>query len=75
MLLGRSWEVGEKVGRVNGYRELAPHNSGKSIHTNKFKPWNLLAYVALSEKQLAEKFEKYLKGGSGRAFAKRHLER
>jgi putative endonuclease len=54
---------------------LAQHNSGKSIHTNKFKPWNLLAYVALPEKQLAEKFEKYLKSGSGRAFTKRHLER
>jgi putative endonuclease len=54
---------------------LAQHNSGKSIHTNKFKPWNLLAYVALPEKQLGEKFEKYLKSGSGRAFTKRHLER
>jgi putative endonuclease len=52
---------------------LAQHNSGKSVHTNKFKPWNLLAYVALPEKQLADTFEKYLKSGSGRAFAKRHL--
>jgi predicted GIY-YIG superfamily endonuclease len=65
----------KKFRRVNGYRELAQHNSGKSIHANKFKPWNLLAYVALPEKQLAEKVEKYLKSGSGRALAKRHLQR
>jgi predicted GIY-YIG superfamily endonuclease len=52
---------------------LSEHNAGKSIHTNKFKPWELAAYVALPEKQLAEKFEKYLKSGSGRAFAKRHM--
>jgi putative endonuclease len=25
-------------------RRLAEHNSGKSIHTNKFKPWKLEAY-------------------------------
>jgi len=54
-------------------RRLAEHNSGKSIHTNKFKPWDLLAYVALPEKHLAEQFERYLKSGSGRAFANKHL--
>jgi putative endonuclease len=55
-------------------KRLAQHNSGKSIHTNKFKPWKLAVYVALPHKELADKFEKYLKTGSGRAFAKRHLE-
>jgi len=54
-------------------RRLAEHNAGKSIHTNKFKPWELSAYVALPEKQVAEKLEGYLKSGSGRAFSKRHL--
>ena len=52
---------------------LAEPNAGKSIHTNKFKPWNMMAYVALPEKLLAEEFERYLKSGSGRAFAKRAL--
>jgi putative endonuclease len=51
----------------------AEHNSGKSIHTNKFRPWDLTAYIALPEKLLAEKLEDYLKSGSGRAFAKSHL--
>jgi putative endonuclease len=54
-------------------KRLAEHNAGKSIHTNKFKPWNLMAYVALADKLLAETFERYLKTGSGRAFVKRHL--
>jgi putative endonuclease len=67
-------EAEKKFLRVNGCRELAQHNSGKPIHTNKFKPWNLMAYVTLREKPLAEGFENYLKSGSGRAFAKRHLE-
>jgi putative endonuclease len=52
---------------------LAQHNAGRSIHTNKFKPWNLVAYVALPEKGHAETFERYLKTGSGHAFAKRHF--
>jgi putative endonuclease len=52
---------------------LEQHNSGRSTHTNKFKPWKLEVYVALQHKELAENFEKYLKTGSGRAFAKRHL--
>jgi putative endonuclease len=55
-------------------KRLAEHNAGKSTHTNKFKPWDLVTYVALPERHLAERFERYLKSGSGRAFAKRHLE-
>jgi putative endonuclease len=39
-------------------RRLAEHNAGKSIHTNKFEPWVLNAYIALPEKHLAEQFEK-----------------
>ncbi|HEV2522415.1 MAG TPA: GIY-YIG nuclease family protein [Candidatus Acidoferrales bacterium] len=54
-------------------KRLAEHNAGKSVHTNKFKPWDPTAYVALPEKYLAEKFKRYLESGSGRAFANRHL--
>jgi putative endonuclease len=62
------------VGSTGDLRKrLGEHNSGKSIHTNKFKPWELMSYVALPEKYVAEQFERYLKTGSGRAFAKRHL--
>ncbi len=62
------------IGSTHDLRSrLAQHNAGKSSHTNKFEPWNLLAYVALPQKELAEKFGKYLKGGSGRAFAAKHF--
>jgi hypothetical protein len=33
----------------------------------------LMAYIAMPEKHLAEELERYLKSGSGRAFANRHL--
>ena len=64
------------VGSTEDLRKrLAQHNSGKSIHSNKFKPWALEAYVAFRDKELADNFERYLKSGSGRAFARRHLQR
>jgi putative endonuclease len=46
-------------------RRLAEHNTGKSIHTNKFRPWNLVTYTAFVNKSRAEKFEAYLKTSSG----------
>jgi predicted GIY-YIG superfamily endonuclease len=52
---------------------LKVHNSGGSIHTNKFKPWKLKNYFAFDEKQKAQKFEIYLKTQSGRAFCKKHF--
>lgn len=32
---------------------LAQYNAGKSIHTNRFKPWGLAAYIALPTKEPA----------------------
>lgn len=55
------------------HRRLEEHNARKSIHTNKFKPWKLEVYIAFSHKEKAEKFETYLKTGSGRAFCERHF--
>lgn len=49
------------------------HNSGKSPHTSKYKPWNLEFYCAFNDKEKAINFEKYLKSGSGKAFTKKHL--
>ena len=54
-------------------RRLREHNAGKSVHTNKFKPWTLETYTAFSEQSKAERFEVYLKTASGRAFAKKRL--
>ena len=52
---------------------LKEHNQGESRHTSRFAPWSLELYAAFDVQERAEKFEKYLKTGSGRAFAKKHL--
>ena len=52
---------------------LEKHNSGAVPHTSKFRPWQIRTYVAFTDEQRAIEFEKYLKSGSGRAFAKTRL--
>jgi putative endonuclease len=52
---------------------IAEHNSGSSIHTAKFRPWRLVVSIHFEESQKAFAFERYLKSGSGRTFAKRHF--
>ena len=58
---------------TNLKQRLAEHNAGKSTHTSKFKPWRLVTYVAFSDRTKAQSFERYLKSGSGHAFANRRL--
>ena len=54
-------------------KRVSEHNSGQSAHTRKFAPWMLLNYIAFTDHAKADKFEAYLKSGSGRAFTKRHF--
>ena len=54
-------------------RRLEEHNSGKSVHTNKHRPWRLIMSIGFADRSKALRFETYLKSGSGRAFAKRHF--
>jgi len=54
-------------------KRLQKHNHGEVPHTSKFIPWKLISYTAFNDKERATAFEAYLKNGSGRAFAKRHL--
>ncbi len=54
-------------------KRLAVHNSGGSTHTVADRPWELLAVIEFTKESSAARFEQYLKSGSGRAFAKRHL--
>jgi putative endonuclease len=54
-------------------RRLVDHNAGKSSHTSKFTPWRLVTYVAFSDQVKATAFERYLKSGSGHAFARKRL--
>ena len=52
---------------------LADHNAGRSPHTAKFKPWALVSYHAFADGLTARAFERYLKTGSGHAFAKKRF--
>ena len=54
-------------------RRLEEHNSGKSIHTNKYRPWVIKAYMAFRDYKKAEEMEKFLKTGNGRQFIKKRL--
>ena len=54
-------------------QRLREHNAGKSAHTSKFKPWKLITYIAFTDRAKAEAFERYLKSGSGHAFASKRL--
>ena len=52
---------------------LAAHNARRSPHTARFKPWELVVAMEFADEATAIRFERYLKSGSGRAFAKRHF--
>ena len=54
-------------------RRLQEHNTGKSPHASKFRPWCLVTYVAFTNQAKAESFEPYLKSGSGHAFANKRM--
>jgi len=49
------------------------HNTGKCMHTAKYRPWQIETAIAFGSKDKAIAFEKYLKSHSGRAFAKKHF--
>lgn len=72
----RSLEYPKKtyIGYTNNLEQrLEKHNNGASIATTAFKPWKLITYIAFDDEAKAFEFEKYLKVGSGHAFAKKRL--
>ena len=54
-------------------QRLETHNSGGSIHTQKDRPWELVMYLAFTSEEKAREFERYIKVGSGHAFAKKRF--
>jgi putative endonuclease len=56
---------------------LRRHNAGRadsqSRHTSTHGPWKLIVEIGFEDRAKAFAFEKYLKSGSGRAFAKKHF--
>jgi predicted GIY-YIG superfamily endonuclease len=53
---------------------LAAHNAGRCSHTARYRPWEVVVALHFADEPTALRFERYLKSGSGRAFAKRHFE-
>jgi putative endonuclease len=54
-------------------RRLEEHNSGRSPYTAAHGPWRLVVALHFADEAKAEAFERYLKHGSGHAFARRHF--
>ena len=49
------------------------HNAGPSGYTTAYRPWRIVVAMTFTDAHTARRFERYLKSGSGRAFAKRHF--
>ena len=52
---------------------LDSHNAGQCSHTASGRPWIVDVVVEFTDERRAVAFERYLKSGSGVAFAMRHL--
>jgi len=50
----------------------AEHNAGSCTHTAKYRRWSIVV-IEFSDDRRAVAFERYMKSGSGVAFANRHL--
>ena len=58
---------------ANVSNRLVAHNAGKNTHTAKYRPWSIDVVIEFPDERRAVAFERYLKSGSGVAFAKGHL--
>ena len=54
-------------------KRIAEHNTEKSGYSKRYAPWHVETHITFSSSRLAERFEKYLKAGSGHAFLTKHL--
>lgn len=54
-------------------KRIQKHNERGSIHTRLDGPWELILIHCFKDKNKAIAFEKYLKSGSGNAFAKKRF--
>ena len=62
------------VGRTGDVDErLHWHNEGPTGYTVDHRPWLPIVVLEFPNGSAASHFERYLKSGSGRAFAKRHF--
>lgn len=54
-------------------QRITAHNSGKAIHTSKYKPWKIITALLFKSEEKAKEVELYFKTQSGRAFIKKRL--
>ena len=54
-------------------KRLKWHNAGQNVDTARDRPWTVVVAFHFADERVARRFEKYLKSGSGREFAKRHF--
>ena len=57
----------------NLQKRLEFHNAGKVFSTKPYLPWQLIWYGGFIDEKRAKDFERYLKTGSGKAFAYKRL--
>jgi putative endonuclease len=62
--------VGSTMDFTKRFRQ---HNAGQSPYTARFLPWKPVVVLRFDDDARADEFERYLKSGSGHAFAKRHF--
>ncbi|MHC4137478.1 MAG: GIY-YIG nuclease family protein [Planctomycetota bacterium] len=62
-----------RLTRLPIHDRLRRHNAGDLPSTARYRPWRLRAAFWFADIDKAAAFERYLKTGSGRAFAKRHF--
>ena len=54
-------------------RRIDEHNRGKTRSTRAYCPWEVVVVIYFTDPAKAHAFERYLKHGSGHAFANRHF--
>ena len=52
---------------------LRKHKAAEVPHSRKITPWKIKTAISFTDRELASRFERYLKTSSGRAFAKKRL--
>ena len=58
---------------INLKQRLETHNSGGSVYTAKYRPWELILHLEFKNESKAKSFEQYLKSSAGKAFAKKRF--
>ena len=73
-ILKSGFDGSKYIGATNNpKRRFNEHNSGGVRYTRAKKPYKIIWYSCFQNKEIAYKFEKYLKSSSGYAFTNKHL--